>query len=271
MIDTIIEKNTQPIISIVTVVYNDEKYLEKTIKSIISQTYHNIEYIIIDGGSTDGTLDIIKRYESKINVWISEKDSGIYDAMNKGAKLANGDFIIFMNSGDTFYEDETIKNVVKQISNENSVCFGRAKIKNNKISWLYPPEKYISGNIELWLKKALPNHQAMFLPKSFYKSTMYNLDYKIGSDSDYKFKAQRDCGFVFMDLIICEFELGGVSSDFNTFKMTKEILKDSWKISMEHRNIMYALERFIKILSKYIINKILGASLFSIFHQKVKG
>ncbi len=258
-------------ISIITVVYNGEDFLEKTIKSVINQTYKNIEYIIIDGNSTDKTTDIIEKYENKIDVWISEKDSGIYDAMNKGARLANGDFIIFMNSGDNFYEVETIENIVKKISSENSMYFGRAKIKNKQISWLYPPEKYMPENIELWLKKALPNHQAMFFPKSFYKSTKYNLEYKIGSDSDYKFKAQRDCGFVFIDLIICEFELGGVSSDFNTFKMTKQILKDSWKISMEHRGVAYALERFIRILSKYIINKVLGTSLFSSFHQKVKG
>ena len=94
--------NTPPLITIITVAYNAVKDIENTILSVLNQTYPNIEYIIIDGGSTDGTLDIIKKYEDKISYWVSEPDKGIYDAMNKGTLKATGVWLNFMNAGDTF-------------------------------------------------------------------------------------------------------------------------------------------------------------------------
>ena len=101
----------KPLVSIVTVVFNGEKYLEQTIQSVINQTYDNVEYIIIDGGSTDGTVDIIKNYEDRIDYWISEKDKGIYDAMNKGINLASGEWINFMNAGDIFYDEKVLNTI----------------------------------------------------------------------------------------------------------------------------------------------------------------
>jgi cellulose synthase/poly-beta-1,6-N-acetylglucosamine synthase-like glycosyltransferase len=106
----------KPLISIITVVYNGEKFLEETIKSVINQTYDNVEYIIIDGGSSDGTIDIIKKYEDYIDYWVSEKDNGIYDAMNKGIDLATGIWINFMNAGDLFF-DNTIEHLKTNFRN----------------------------------------------------------------------------------------------------------------------------------------------------------
>lgn len=101
----------QPLITVVTVVYNDVQHIEDTILSVVNQTYPNIQYIIIDGGSTDGTVDIIKKYEERIAYWVSEPDKGIYDAMNKGIQKATGEWIGVMNSGDTFHS----KTVLQQI------------------------------------------------------------------------------------------------------------------------------------------------------------
>lgn len=98
-----------PLISVVTVSYNAVSTIEQTILSVINQTYPHIEYIIIDGGSTDGTVDIIKKYADKIAYWVSEPDKGIYDAMNKGIKVATGEWINFMNSGDCLYRNDTIE------------------------------------------------------------------------------------------------------------------------------------------------------------------
>jgi glycosyltransferase involved in cell wall biosynthesis len=106
-----IRRCNKPVITVITVTYNAEKSLENTILSVINQSFNDIEYIVIDGGSTDGTLDIIRKYDEKINFWISEPDKGIYDAMNKGIKLANGIWLNFMNSGDSFVDYNVLSHI----------------------------------------------------------------------------------------------------------------------------------------------------------------
>ena len=104
-----------PKFSIITVTYNAAAVLEDTIQSIITQTYKNVEYIIVDGASTDGTLKIIERYRPHIHTVISEKDNGLYDAMNKGLALATGDYVCFLNAGDCLHEDDTLQNMVHSV------------------------------------------------------------------------------------------------------------------------------------------------------------
>lgn len=103
-----------PLISVITACYNAEETIEKTILSVINQTYPNIEYIIVDGGSKDGTIDIIKKYSKRVSCWISESDNGVYDAMNKGIHLAHGEWLNFMNSGDTFVDNDVLLSVFKE-------------------------------------------------------------------------------------------------------------------------------------------------------------
>ena len=114
--------NNIPLISIITVSYNAVKTIEDTILSVINQTYPNIEYIIIDGGSTDGTLDIIKKYQDKITYWVSEPDKGIYDAMNKGIAKANGELIGIINADD-WYELDAVQNVVLEFNNTRPAIY----------------------------------------------------------------------------------------------------------------------------------------------------
>ena len=105
-----------PKFSIITVTYNAEAVLEDTIQSVISQTYHHVEYILVDGASKDGTLSIIDRYRDRITRIVSEPDKGLYDAMNKGIRLATGDYLCFLNAGDSFHEDDTLQQMVRSIS-----------------------------------------------------------------------------------------------------------------------------------------------------------
>ncbi len=140
----------KPLISVITVVFNGAEYLEQTINSVIGQTYDNVEYIIIDGGSSDGTLDIIQKYDSQIDYWGSERDKGIYDAMNKGTSLASGIWLNFMNAGDRFYS----KNIIKLIANSNTHA------------------NFIYGNHESRYPTTQANHKAGLL-KDFWKGMVF--------------------------------------------------------------------------------------------------
>ena len=158
----------KPLISIVTVVFNGEKYLEQTIQSVINQSYDNVEYIIVDGGSTDGTVEIIKKYAGQIDYWVSESDDGIYDAMNKGMRMAKGDGLLFLNAGDYFVGDV--------ISDKIEIpCF--LNVKYNNIF-----HKLVDIKIKKY-KLGIPNcHQGVVFEN---KNIKYSLDYKIASDYDF--------------------------------------------------------------------------------------
>ena len=177
-------KKNQPLITIVTAVFNGEKYLEESILSLHKQLYGNYEHIIIDGGSTDGTIDIIKKYEDKIDYWCTEKDKGIYDAFNKGMKLASGEYLGFLNSDD-IYSDHALKILTKYIEKypEKDFFFGAVK-KHWGILYGYKPYKIH------WSWGFYSSHSTGFFIKtnSAKKVGLYNLKYKYSADYDYFFR-----------------------------------------------------------------------------------
>lgn len=168
-----------PLITVITVVWNSKELIEKTILSIVNQNYNNIEYIIIDGGSTDGTLDIIKKYEYCIDFWKSEPDKGIYDAMNKGIASAKGEWINFMNAGDVFFNNHTTKDVVENIKSHFDVIYGDFISFNN-----------ISGASLLVKAKSLKSifrgnifsHQSCFIKSVVLRDNLFDIKYKIAAD-----------------------------------------------------------------------------------------
>ncbi len=180
-------KKTNPTFSIITVVYNDVKNIEETIKSVINQTYKNFEYIIIDGNSDDGTVEKIKKYEKEIDYWISEKDKGIYDAMNKGIKKSKGELLFFLNSNDFFYNKDVLKNIEKKYleNNKPDILYGRMFFKYND------PLKEDGVPPQIHPKKRLPNgysiyHQATFVKKDiFNKIGFFDIMYKVAGDYDF--------------------------------------------------------------------------------------
>ena len=175
-----------PLVSIITVTYNSEKYLEETIRSIVDQNYKNIEYIIIDGGSTDNTLDIIKRYIDKISYVISEKDNGMYDALNKGFSYSTGDIIIFCNSDDLLYSKDTIKNIVESYKIERfCCCYGSVQYVDENANNLYarnPLEFKPRYLVTLGMPFAQPTF--FWTRELMDKMGCFNLKYKIVSDYD---------------------------------------------------------------------------------------
>lgn len=161
-----------PVISIITIVYNGESFIENTIQSVLSQTYPAIEYVVIDGGSKDKTLSIIQKYNANIK-WISERDQGIYDAMNKGLALASGEWINFLNGGDTFYNETTLETIfLDNISNSNFIYGDSINVREGFQKYITPVK--LSRHS---LKKSMGLcHQAVFVRKAI--APMYDLSYK---------------------------------------------------------------------------------------------
>jgi glycosyltransferase involved in cell wall biosynthesis len=233
---------------VVTIVYNDVDEIENTIKSVLSQTYPYIEYIIIDGGSTDGTVQTIKLYEEKIAYWHSKKDDGIYDAMNKANKLANGDYIFFLNSGDIFSTNNILEKIFSNLEKEYKLLAGRTNIsyKNKNLDIVSPPP-----NIFLTKKSKTFSHQATFIHKSIYKNFDYDLHYKISADKEYWYKIKNidDFNVKFYDLVIAGFELGGVSN--NHKNVLNRRIEDLY---IEYQYDKVTLKKFLKYFAITIIS-----------------
>ena len=167
-------QENQPLITVVTVVRNGEKTLEKTILSVINQTYKNVEYIIVDGASTDGTLEVIKKHEDRISYWISEPDKGIYDAMNKGIDLATGDYIALLNSDD-WYEKDTCEIIANKINEGRAdIYYGMVRVIDKQTN----KSLYISGYIINVINHNMIAYQTCFLSKEIYLNPKYNIKYK---------------------------------------------------------------------------------------------
>ncbi|WP_236579115.1 glycosyltransferase family 2 protein [Hydrogenimonas urashimensis] len=253
-----------PKITIVTVVYNALEELKKTVQSVASQTYPHLEYIVVDGGSTDGTIEFLKSSEKVVSRWISRPDRGIYDAMNRGAELADGDYIQFLNAGDTLYSETVLSEVAQKLKeNPAKVLFGRALTgSEERISWLYPSVE--APAITEWLKSHDPNHQAIFFPKSFYKKHQYDLKYKITADLDYKLRAKKEIGYLFIDRVIVKFALGGVSTQNGNFGFITQRIKESVMRNLEHRLYRELLMDPLKILFKFALAKTSGEKEYEI-------
>jgi glycosyltransferase involved in cell wall biosynthesis len=190
---------------VITVVLNGEKTLEGTIKSVISQTYPNVEYIIIDGGSSDGTLDIIKKYEDYIDYWVSEPDDGIYDAMNKGVIVSTGNYLYFMGSSDKIFSTSTIFFILSKINFrviENLLaCAIKISHKNQ------PSYPKLSNNIPI-----IHHQGALFNLGKLKEIGFYDLNYKIFSDFDLILRYIKRNGVCYIDTVACEFQVGGIST-----------------------------------------------------------
>lgn len=201
----------QPLITIITVSYNAIDFIETTIQSVINQTYSNIEYIIIDGKSTDGTVEVIKKYTDHISYWVSESDRGIYDAMNKGIELAHGEWVNFMNCGDVFFQNTIVDIIATFVSkSECDIVYGDVMLN-------------INGNLKLkkarsleYIEYSLPFcHQSSFVKLALLRKNRFDLSYKIAADYAlfYKLYSEIKCSFIYVGEVVAIYEATlGISS-----------------------------------------------------------
>ncbi|WP_264565353.1 glycosyltransferase family 2 protein [Flavobacterium sp. N3904] len=224
-------------ITIITVCYNRKNTIEKAIKSVLEQNYDNIEYIIIDGNSTDGTKEIIESYRDRISKYISEPDNGMYDAINKGLQLATGDVIGLMHSDDEFYDEKAISRIVNRFNYDPSIegVYGdgvyvsndnKERLIRNRIGGAFSQQKIKAG----WL----PLHPTVYLKKKiFEKYGLYNINFKIASDTEfllrylYKYKIKVS----YINAYIVKMRMGGMSTNL---KRALEVLYEDYKIYKFH-------------------------------------
>lgn len=223
--------------SIITVNFNNRDGLQRTIESVKNQTFKDYEHIVIDGGSTDGSVDIIKKYQQYISYWVSEPDHGIYNAMNKGIAKAHGDYLNFMNAGDSFYDNDVLKNTLPYLNAD--IVHGKLYFYNQQERSVYLKN---SPNMLHFYDNTL-NHQASFISRKLFADSSYDENYKIVSD--WKFFIEKlvfqNCSFVSMPIKVGLFENGGISETERDIdaKERKDVLE-----KMFPPRVIEAFERF---------------------------
>ena len=237
-------------ISIITVVYNAGDLLEWTIKSIHDQCFKDIEHIIIDGGSNDRSLDIIKKYEHVITKWISEPDEGLYYAMNKGLRLAEGEYILFLNAGDIFYNTDVLENIFGGSKNDSDILYGQTMIVDPKgreigMRRLKAPEVLTWKSL---IDGMLVCHQSFIVKKSI--APEYNIKYKIAADYDWMLNCLKKAGTITnTHQIISKFLDGGLNK-----QNIRKALKERFLIMIQSYNIFLVVLNHIPITYRFAVS-----------------
>ena len=253
----------KPLISIVTVVFNGEKYLEQTILSVIDQSYENVEYIIIDGGSTDGTVEIIKKYEDQIDYWVSEPDNGIYDAMNKSIKICLGEWVNFMNAGDYFFDTWTLANVVNgSMGSKCGLIYGDTEMRYQTFS---RRRKAASVNN---IHQGMPfGHQSMFVRTKIHRGQEYNMKYTICADYNFVCSLYKK-GIIFkqIDSVLSSCSVGGLS-DVQEERRTDQIAEIAYKHFPKSAVKFFHRKNIIKNKIKVFFKKQLPPSMVELIKR----
>lgn len=238
----------KPLVTVITVVYNGAQYLGRTIESVINQRYDNLEYIVIDGGSTDGTLDLMRRYDDVIDYWVSEPDAGIYDAMNKGAMCGSGTYLLFLNARDELVVD--LSEIAGSLSGDYVLLYGRANMleENRRVAYvkgkeLKSPRKLITGTPLC--------HQAIFYRRDAIGK--YDLRYSIMADRvlTYEMVAKHGIGrTLFLDKIIANYFEGGFSRQHQERWKQEEVAflrSVGWRLYAEYKRLGWLWKKIRKV------------------------
>lgn len=233
-------------VTVVTAVLNDAGHIEQTILSVISQTDIEIEYIIVDGGSKDGTLELIGKYKDKISLLISESDRGVYDAMNKGIKYSTGDFVYFLNSGDVLLNPSILSKIkLEELKERNAIIYGNVVVAYGNIEALEKPRPFFNSKMKF--KGIGICHQSMFFPGELIRNEKYDLSYKIAADYDLVYRLWRKgTEFLYRDITIAKYDWGkGISS--NPYKLL-DVYRENARVCHQQLNPLY----WAKMILEYI-------------------
>ena len=239
-------------ISIVTICYNAVDTIENTILSVINQTYNDIEYIVIDGASTDGTMNIVNKYRNRISKIVSEPDKGIYDAMNKGIRLATGDWINFMNAGDIFTSNNVVANFVAKIAPSTTIAYGDTNflLSSSVIVWKAYPLSYMKDMMCF-------GHQSVFVRLQYHKEHLFDTSFRSSADYKLMYDAyfKDNVSFQYIPIIVADFDaVGGVSANSYCLRLKEEARIQGidqslkWKIKYIYSTMVYYMKRIVKKL-----------------------
>lgn len=251
---------SQPKISIITVVRNASEELEKTIKSVISQNFPQIEFIIIDGGSTDGAVEVIKAYASSISYWISETDQGPYDAMNKGIGLATGEWIHFLNAGDVYFSPDSLSGIIQQLRDKGIDAVYGDSLADYGDFKVYRK----AGNFENIWKGMIFSHQALLLKASLLKEEWFDIRYPKIADYDLVLRILRDANRVKYEpvpLVICD--AYGISNKGQAFILREYYRRAKQSQRMDFNRKLYYLNMFLFLLVIDLVKMILSKRQFT--------
>ncbi|MBW4890545.1 glycosyltransferase [Mucilaginibacter sp. HMF5004] len=244
----------RPVLSVITVVYNNVRDIERTMLSVLNQTYPHIQYIVIDGKSTDGTMDVVNKYRDRITKIVSEKDRGIYDAMNKGLTMTEGDYVIFMNSGDEFYAPDTVAKVFATAPG-GDIYYGETEMINDKGESLgqrrhKAPEKFNWRGFKYGMSIS---HQAIYIKVGLLGP--FDKRYKLSADIDWIIRAaQKAYKIINVHAFVAKYQVGGMSKNKHLQSLTERFL-----IMCRYYGIVptlfYHVVIFFRLAGYFIVNR----------------
>lgn len=224
-------------VSIITAVFNEVGLIEQCINSVLGQSYGNIEYIIVDGGSADGTVEVIRKYENKISNWISKPDKGLYFALNEGLQMATGEIVGFLHADDVYANNKIIETVISQMIKYNvDACYGDLlyvdRYDAEKIVRYWESSAYVGG---LFKSGWMPPHPTLFIKRDIYnRYGSFNTDFRIAADYELmlRFFEKSKISSHYIPEVLIKMRVGGVSNRNlkNIFRKTSEDYK-AWKVN----------------------------------------
>lgn len=244
----------KPLVTVITVVLNGVKYIEETIKSVINQTYDNVEYIVIDGGSTDGTLDIVKKYKDAVDYWVSEPDEGISDAFNKGIGLSRGDIIGIINAGD-WYEIDTVAQVVSHLSTEQAdIVHGMSQYWDSRAK----KTKLVCANHDLLYREMTVCHLTVFVLRRCYKSIgLFRKEFHYAMDYEWLLRAKvSGMTFFYINRCLAHIREGGISERRWLFALWEVANAKSLYFQSRIKHLLYFVYQVIKGAVRLNIDRI---------------